>query len=99
MADNRIWFHNSRYSLSNDMTVWGRGVNASVVESDIGTVNGVVHIIDRVLGVPYMTIGEYMESDPDMRYKLVLIQIFDVLKQVLIVMLETCYFISVICGL
>ena len=68
------------------MTVWGRGVNASVVESDIGTVNGVVHIIDRVLGVPYMTIGEYMESDPDMRYKLVIIQIFDVLKQVLIVM-------------
>ena len=99
MADNRIWFHNSRYSLTNDMTVWGRGVNASVVESDIGTVNGVVHIIDRVLGVPYMTIGEYMESDPDMRYKLFLIQIFDVLKQVLIVMLETCYFISVICGL
>ena len=50
------------------MTVWGRGVNASVVESDIGTVNGVIHIIDRVLGVPYMTIGQYMESDPDMRY-------------------------------
>ena len=99
MADNRIWFHNSRYSLTNDMTVWGRGVNASVVESDIGTVNGVVHIIDRVLGVPYMTIGEYMESDPDMRYRLVLIQIFDVLKQVLIVTRETCYFISVICGL
>ena len=49
------------------MTVWGRGVNASVVESDIGTINGVVHIIDRVLGVPYMTIGQYMENDPDMR--------------------------------
>ena len=68
LADNRVWFHNSRYALSSDMTVWGRGVNASVVESDIGTVNGVIHIIDRVLGVPYMTIGQYMESDPDMRY-------------------------------
>ena len=50
------------------MTVWARGINASVVESDIGTVNGVVHIIDRVLGVPYMTIGQYMESDPNMRF-------------------------------
>ena len=50
------------------MTVWARGINASVVESDIGTVNGVIHIIDRVLGVPYMTIGQYMESDPDMRF-------------------------------
>ena len=50
------------------MSVWARGINASVVESDIGTVNGVIHIIDRVLGVPYMTIGQYMESDPDMRY-------------------------------
>ena len=68
LADNRVWFHNSRYSLTNDMTVWARGINASVVESDIGTVNGVVHIIDRVLGVPYMTIGQYMESDPDMRF-------------------------------
>ena len=84
------------------MTVWGRGVNASVVESDIGTVNGVVHIIDRVLGVPYMTIGEYMENDPDMRYKLVLIQISNVLKQVSIVMrsiMKRVIFISVICGL
>ena len=50
------------------MSVWARGINASVVESDIGTVNGVIHIIDRVLGVPYMTIGQYMASDPDMRY-------------------------------
>ena len=84
------------------MTVRGRGVNASVVESDIGTVNGVVHIIDRVLGVPYMTIGEYMENDPDMRYKLALIPISDVLKQVSIVMrsiMERVIFISVICGL
>ena len=68
LADNRVWFHNSRFSLTNDMSVWARGINASVVESDIGTVNGVIHIIDRVLGVPYMTIGQYMESDPDMRY-------------------------------
>ena len=52
------------------MTVWARGINASVVESDIGTVNGVIHIIDRVLGVPYMTIGQHMESDPDMRFRI-----------------------------
>jgi hypothetical protein len=29
------------------LSVEGRGVNASVVEKDIGTMNGVIHVIDR----------------------------------------------------
>ena len=31
------------------MSVEGRGVNASVLEKDIGTMNGVIHVIDRQL--------------------------------------------------
>jgi len=35
-------------------------VNASASETDIGTVNGVIHVIDRVLGVPHQTIAQYI---------------------------------------
>ncbi len=42
LAANRVWFHfNPR---GQTMTVEGRGVNASVVEKDIGTVNGVIQV-------------------------------------------------------
>ena len=50
------------------MTVSARGINATVIEKDIGTINGVVHVIDRVLGVPYQTIYERMSTDPQLRY-------------------------------
>ena len=50
------------------MTVAARGINATVIEKDIGTINGVVHVIDRVLGVPYQTIYERMSTDPQLRY-------------------------------
>ena len=42
----------------------GRGVNATALESDIGTVNGVIHVIDRFLGIPHQTIAEKMREDP-----------------------------------
>ena len=65
LAANRVWFHYSaREQL---MTVEGRGVNASVVEKDIGTVNGVIHVIDRILGVPYQTCWQHIASDPALR--------------------------------
>ncbi len=49
------------------MTVEARGVNASVLEKDIGTVNGVIQIVDRVLGVPYQTVWQKISDDPNMR--------------------------------
>ena len=36
----------------------GQGVTAEVVEPDIGATNGVIHVIDRILGVPQHTIGK-----------------------------------------
>jgi hypothetical protein len=68
LATNRVWFH---YSPSiHRLTVEGRGVNATAVESDIGTVNGVIHIIDRVLGVPHQTVWQKLQSDPNLRSSL-----------------------------
>ena len=60
-----MWLHYTpREQL---MTVEGRGINATVVEKDIGTINGVIHVVDRVLGVPYQTCGERINSDPNLR--------------------------------
>ncbi|KAM7361174.1 fasciclin 1 Fas1 domain-containing isoform 1-T6 [Cochliomyia hominivorax] len=46
------------------ITVEGGGVNATILESDVASTNGYVHIIDKVLGVPYTTVLGKLESDP-----------------------------------
>lgn len=46
------------------LTVEGAGVNATVLHPDIGAINGVIHIIDRVLGIPYATVGRKVATDP-----------------------------------
>jgi hypothetical protein len=65
LAHNRVWF-NYR-PREQRMTVAARGINATVNEKDIGTINGVIHVIDRVLGVPAQDCGEMMADDPNMR--------------------------------
>ncbi|XP_013782766.1 fasciclin-1-like [Limulus polyphemus] len=49
------------------LTLEAGGVNATAVEADIGATNGIVHVIDRVLGLPYQTVMEKLSSDPDLR--------------------------------
>ena len=61
-----MWFYFNPQDLQ--MTVSARGINATVVEKDIGTINGVIHVIDRVLGVPYQSVYERLSTDPNMRY-------------------------------
>lgn len=46
------------------VTVEGGGVNATVVTANIAATNGIIHIIDRVLGVPYTTVLEKLKTDP-----------------------------------
>jgi len=65
LAHNRVWF-NFR-AREQRMSVQARGINATVMEKDIGTINGVIHVIDRVLGVPSQDCGQMMAEDPDMR--------------------------------
>lgn len=46
------------------VTVEGGGVNATIIQPDIVQMNGYVHIIDRVLGVPYATVYDKLRTDP-----------------------------------
>lgn len=46
------------------LTVEGGGVNATAVQEDIAATNGIIHIIDRVLGVPYTTVLDKLRTDP-----------------------------------
>lgn len=46
----------------------GGGVNATIILSDIAATNGYLHIIDRVLGIPYMTVQEKIETDPMLKW-------------------------------
>lgn len=46
------------------VTVEGAGVNATLIQADIAQTNGYVHIIDRVLGVPYATVYDKLRTDP-----------------------------------
>ena len=46
------------------LTVEGGGVNATVVQPDIAATNGVIHIINHVLGVPYQNVKEKLLTDP-----------------------------------
>ncbi|XP_076395947.1 fasciclin 1 Fas1 domain-containing isoform X1 [Megachile rotundata] len=46
------------------VTVEGGGVNATVVTANIAATNGLIHIIDRVLGVPYTTVLDKLKTDP-----------------------------------
>jgi len=64
-ATNRLWFQYN--NPLQKLTVEGRGVNATAVEKDIGTTNGVIHVIDRVLGIPFFTVTEKLRNDPDMK--------------------------------
>jgi len=61
-ATNRVWFNYE--PTSEKLTVEGRGSNATALETDIGTYNGVIHVIDTFLGIPHLTIAEKMREDP-----------------------------------
>lgn len=59
----KIWFY---FKDNGTMVVDGSGVAAEVVEADIGALNGVVHVIDKVLGVPSQSIYDTISQDPMM---------------------------------
>lgn len=48
------------------LTVEGGGVNATAIQADIGATNGMVHIIDKVLGIPFQTVFEKLKDDFDL---------------------------------
>ncbi|XP_050421905.1 fasciclin-1 isoform X2 [Adelges cooleyi] len=46
------------------LTVEGGGVNATVVQANLAATNGIIHIIDRVLGIPSSTVDRKLATDP-----------------------------------
>ncbi|XP_023947729.2 fasciclin-1 isoform X2 [Bicyclus anynana] len=59
-----LYFNVINHHNNMTLTVEGGGVNATVTQTNIAATNGFVHIIDRVLGVPYTTVYEKMKTDP-----------------------------------
>jgi len=61
-SEERVWFWNKDGRLHID----GGGVEAEVVEANVGASNGVIHSINRVLGIPRDTIYDKLAMDPMM---------------------------------
>ncbi|KAJ0178802.1 hypothetical protein K1T71_005577 [Dendrolimus kikuchii] len=64
LARKYLYFNVLTHGQNQTLTVEGGGVNASVTQPNIAATNGFVHIIDRVLGVPYTTVFEKLKTDP-----------------------------------
>jgi len=62
-SEERIWF----WSQDGKLHIDGGGIEAEVVEANVGASNGVIHSINRVLGVPRDTIYDKLAMDPMMR--------------------------------
>ena len=60
----KLYFNVIKIGNNITLTVEGGGVNATVIEPNIAATNGFIHIIDRVLGVPYTSVKEKLKSDP-----------------------------------
>ncbi|KAK6617553.1 hypothetical protein RUM44_005141 [Polyplax serrata] len=62
----KILYFNVAVNPNNNktLTVEGGGVNATVIQPDIAAENGIVHIIDHVLGVPFQNVRDKLASDP-----------------------------------
>lgn len=59
-----LYFNVAYVNNNRTLTVEGGGVNATVIQPDLAAENGVIHIIDRVLGVPYTTVLDKLRTDP-----------------------------------
>lgn len=59
-----LYFNILNHGDNKTITVEGGGVNATIIQSDIAATNGFVHIIDHVLGIPYTSVLEKLQSDP-----------------------------------
>ncbi|KAK4882064.1 hypothetical protein RN001_005383 [Aquatica leii] len=59
-----LYFNVATTGDNSVLTVEGGGVNATVIQANIAATNGIIHIIDRVLGVPYTTVLDKLQQDP-----------------------------------
>ncbi|KAJ8980745.1 hypothetical protein NQ317_011394, partial [Molorchus minor] len=62
-----LYFNVVQAGDNKTLTVEGGGVNATVIQPDLAATNGVIHIIDRVFGVPYTTVYDKLATDAVVR--------------------------------
>ena len=62
-TEDKVWFY---YTGENNETLMvdGLGVAAEVIERDVGASNGVIHVINRVLGLLSDTVFGKIATDP-----------------------------------
>ncbi len=61
-SSSRLWLY---FRQDNEtLMVDGLGAAAEVVQADVGATNGVIHIIDRVLGIPAQSVYDKLADDP-----------------------------------
>jgi uncharacterized surface protein with fasciclin (FAS1) repeats len=60
---NDLYFNVVTSGTNRTVTVEGGGVNATVIQPDLAATNGIIHVIDRVLGVPYTTVYDKLQTD------------------------------------
>lgn len=69
-ADRRYLYFNIQGrpgGRNQTVTVEGGGVNATILQADVAATNGYIHIIDKVLGVPFTTVLQKLKSDSMLR--------------------------------
>lgn len=65
---NDLYFNVVTSGTNRTVTVEGGGVNATVIQPDLAATNGIIHVIDRVLGVPYTTVYDKLQTDYSLNY-------------------------------
>ena len=58
---NKLWFYNN---ADGNLMVDGLGVAAEVTEADVGATNGVIHVVNKVFGIPQQTVYDKLAQDP-----------------------------------
>nr|XP_022909575.1 fasciclin-1-like [Onthophagus taurus] len=62
-SKKNLFFSVNQNNHNRTFMVEGGGVMANIVQPDIAASNGVIHVIDRVLGFPYTTIFDKLKYD------------------------------------
>uniref|UniRef100_A0A0M3J5S7 Fasciclin-1 (inferred by orthology to a D. melanogaster protein) n=1 Tax=Anisakis simplex TaxID=6269 RepID=A0A0M3J5S7_ANISI len=69
-VDNRfqLYFIRGEWPKNNiTYYVIGAGIKAALIQENVAGTNGIVHYIDRVLGVPYQTLWELIRNDTQLQ--------------------------------
>ena len=62
--ENKLWFYQTESDGETTLMVDGLGVAAEVTEADVGATNGVIHVVNKVFGIPQQTVYDKLAQDP-----------------------------------